>query len=138
MCSGAGAIGCIFIHEDISEKNHGDPKFPMLQGWWGNSLKTKFMMNDEFDPIPGADVFKLSNPSPLLMACLMASLDVSKSVNRKLQTRQNTAYHYFNKQLFHIADFQSNFGRRFAAEAVFAHRLSRIFIEPLLSQVEPV
>lgn len=48
----------------------------MYQGWWGNNNKTKFMMKEDFDPALGADSFKLSNPSPVLNAMLMSSLEV--------------------------------------------------------------
>ena len=50
----------------------------MYRGWWGNSNKTKFMMKEDFDPAMGADCFKLSNPSPVLNAMLMSSLEVCK------------------------------------------------------------
>ncbi|XP_054158129.1 kynureninase-like isoform X2 [Oppia nitens] len=75
LCSGAGGIGGIYVNEQYTE-NGGSATFPMLQGWWGNSIKTKFLMKDDFDPSIGADMFKLSNPSPVLNAMLMASLDI--------------------------------------------------------------
>lgn len=74
LCSGAGGIGAIFVHEKYFERDCDS--FPMLQGWWGNNMKTKFMMKEDFDPSFGADMFKLSNPSPVLNAMLMASLDI--------------------------------------------------------------
>lgn len=37
-----------------------------------------------FDPCVGADAFKLSNPPPLLVATLMAGLDVSGLVTNKV------------------------------------------------------
>jgi hypothetical protein len=43
--SGAGGIGGIFVHEKHTEKG-GNSQFPMLQGWWGNNIKTKFLMKD--------------------------------------------------------------------------------------------
>jgi kynureninase len=43
--SGAGGIGGIFINEKHTEKG-GNSLFPMLQGWWGNNIKTKFLMKD--------------------------------------------------------------------------------------------
>lgn len=45
LCSGAGGIGGIFINERYT-KNGGSQTFPMLQGWWGNNIKTKFMMKE--------------------------------------------------------------------------------------------
>ncbi len=45
------------------------------------NIKEKPIINikwiSDFDPCFGTDMFKLSNPSPILNAMLMASLDVS-------------------------------------------------------------
>ncbi|XP_022257443.1 kynureninase-like [Limulus polyphemus] len=49
----------------------------------GNIMKTELRPNDanqEFDPCDGADMFKLSNPPPLLSATLMASLEIFEQV----------------------------------------------------------
>ena len=73
--SGAGGIGAIYVNDRyLSEYSE---TFPMYQGWWGNNNKTKFMMKEDFDPALGADCFKLSNPSPVLNAMLMSSLEVT-------------------------------------------------------------
>lgn len=74
--SGAGGMAAIYIKEKhLKEAN--PETFPMYQGWWGVNNKTKFMMKEDFDPSPcAADMFKLSNPSPVLNAMLMSSLEV--------------------------------------------------------------
>ena len=75
MNSGAGGIGAIYVNERFLKSGSTD-FIPMYKGWWGNNLKTKFLMSDEFDPAHGADAFKLSNPSPVLNAMLMTSLEI--------------------------------------------------------------
>lgn len=67
-------MGAIYINDRyLAEYSE---TFPMYQGWWGNNNKTKFLMKEDFDPALGADSFKLSNPSPVLNAMLMSSLEV--------------------------------------------------------------
>ncbi|XP_076371512.1 kynureninase-like isoform X6 [Tachypleus tridentatus] len=78
--TGPGGIGCIFVHK--RHLNDGDDfVIPKLQGWWGNKIKTKFLMDKKFDPCDGADMFKLSNPAPLLSSTLMASLEIFEQTN---------------------------------------------------------
>jgi len=69
--SGPGNIGAIFVHK----KHANDNRF-RLAGWWGNNAETRFQMLDDFEPIPGAAGFKVSNPSALSLACLKASLEI--------------------------------------------------------------
>lgn len=49
---------------------------PRLSGWWGSDKNSRFAMENEFIPIPGASGFQLSNPSALDMTSVLASLDV--------------------------------------------------------------
>lgn len=70
--SGPGGISGIFIHE-----KHGlNSQQPRLSGWWGHDKKTRFQMGPEFNPIPGAEGWQLSNPPIFQLAALRASLDV--------------------------------------------------------------
>lgn len=69
--AGPGGIGGIFVHEKHAKDNR-----PRLAGWWGNNEQTRFAMHDEFDAIPGAQGFRMSNPSVLNTVCLYESLKV--------------------------------------------------------------
>jgi kynureninase len=70
--SGPGSLGGIFIHD-----NHGlDLSTPRLSGWWGHNKETRFRMRDEFDPLPGAEGWQLSNPPILPLAAMRASLEI--------------------------------------------------------------
>ena len=71
--SGPGAVAGAFVHE----KHHGE-KLPRLQGWWGHEKNTRFDMDNEFKPAPGADAWQLSNPPILSLAAVRASLEVFK------------------------------------------------------------
>ena len=70
--AGPGGIAGLFVHE-----NHiSDSSLPRFAGWWGNNKITRFQMLPDFDPMPGADSWQLSNPPILQLAALRASLDI--------------------------------------------------------------
>jgi kynureninase len=92
MNGGPGVIGGMFVHErhgkveevpttisDSANGTNSEPKLiykPRLSGWWGNDKSSRFRMDNNFVPIPGASGFQLSNPSALDMTSVIASLDV--------------------------------------------------------------
>ena len=47
-----------------------------LAGWWGTNKENRFKMEKEFDPIPTAEGWQLSNSPILNMAAHKASLDI--------------------------------------------------------------
>lgn len=69
---GPGAVAGGYIHE----RHHADAHIPRLNGWWGNDPQTRFEMAKEHQPSPTADAWQVSTPSPILQACLQASLDL--------------------------------------------------------------
>ncbi len=69
--AGPGAIGGCFVHE-----RHGDAALPRFAGWWGQRKDTRFAMGPDFEPIPGAEGWQVSNPPILATAPLIASLDI--------------------------------------------------------------
>jgi kynureninase len=70
--SGPGSLGGCFVHERHA---HND-KINRFAGWWGHNKATRFNMRHEFDALPGAEGWQLSNPPILSMAAIRASLDV--------------------------------------------------------------
>ncbi|KAL4618006.1 kynureninase isoform X1 [Arapaima gigas] len=69
--SGAGGLAGAFIHE-----KHTNSVRPTLLGWWGHELKTRFLMNNEMEMIPGVGGYRLSNQPILLVCPLQASLEI--------------------------------------------------------------
>lgn len=70
--AGPGGIAGAFIHERHS--NAFD--LPRFAGWWGNNKQTRFLMGPDFDPLPGAEGWQLSNPPIFQLAALRASLEI--------------------------------------------------------------
>lgn len=70
--SGPGGIAGVFVHE-----KHADSfDLPRFAGWWGHDKETRFLMDDEFIPMKGAEGWQLSNPPIFQMASLRASLEI--------------------------------------------------------------
>jgi len=69
--SGPGSLGGCFVHE----RHAHNENLNRFAGWWGHNKKTRFNMRHEFDALPGAEGWQLSNPPILSMAAIRASLD---------------------------------------------------------------
>lgn len=94
--SGPGGIGGLFFHE----KHHEDPSLHRFTGWWGHKLDTRFGMKAEFEPIPGAYSFRLSNPAVLPVVSLLATLENITQVGMKaLVTKQRLLTGYLETLL---------------------------------------
>ena len=70
--AGPGGIAGAFVHERHAQA-YGPPRFT---GWWGHNKKTRFQMGPDFDPLPGAEGWQLSNPPIFQLAALRASLEI--------------------------------------------------------------
>ncbi|MCS7188418.1 MAG: kynureninase [Bacteroidia bacterium] len=68
--AGPGAVGGLYISPEHFSK------VPLMAGWWGNRLETRFLMRPSFDPWADARAWMHSNPSPFSLAILEASLDI--------------------------------------------------------------
>jgi kynureninase len=70
--AGPGAIAGCFVHE----RHARNGKLPRFTGWWGHDKATRFQMGPNFQGIPGAEGWQVSNPSILSMAALRASMEI--------------------------------------------------------------
>lgn len=70
--SSAGNVAGLFVNE-----RHGnDTSINRFGGWWGHNKERRFLMENTFDPMQGAEGWQLSNAPVLGMAALKASLDI--------------------------------------------------------------
>ncbi|MDH3699330.1 MAG: kynureninase [Flavobacteriaceae bacterium] len=74
--AGPGGMGGAFIHE----RHLTNKELPRFEGWWGHNKKTRFQMRDDFDPIPTAEAWQLSNPPILAMVSVWSSLQLFDEV----------------------------------------------------------
>jgi kynureninase len=70
--SGPGGVSGAFIHQ----RHIQNTALPRLAGWWGHNKENRFKMEQQFQPIPTAEGWQLSNAPVLSMAAHKASLDI--------------------------------------------------------------
>ncbi len=76
MNSGPGGIAGCFVHERHLKRKD----LKRFTGWWGHDKATRFLMDDTFVPIEGAEGWQMSNETVLSMAALKASLEIFEEV----------------------------------------------------------
>ncbi|OIQ27924.1 MAG: kynureninase [Bacteroidetes bacterium MedPE-SWsnd-G2] len=83
--SGPGSLSGCFVHE----KHAHDKTLNRFTGWWSHNKQTRFNMRHEFDVLPGAEGWQLSNPPILSMAAIKASLDIFNEVGIEALTKKS-------------------------------------------------
>jgi len=83
--SGPGSLAGCFVHE----RHAYDKTLNRFTGWWSHNKQTRFNMRHEFDVLPGAEGWQLSNPPILSMAAIKASLDIFNKVGIKKLTEKS-------------------------------------------------
>ncbi|OUR94776.1 kynureninase [Flavobacteriales bacterium 34_180_T64] len=90
--SGPGSLAGCFVHE----RHAHNKDLNRFTGWWSHNKQTRFNMRHEFDVLPGAEGWQLSNPPILSMAAIKASLDIFNEVGmKKLNEKSRSLTGYF-------------------------------------------
>ncbi len=77
--SGPGGVAGIYIHEKFAR----DTSLQRFAGWWGSKKETRFSMPPNFEAIPSAEGWQMSNAPILSMAAHKASLDMFQEAGLK-------------------------------------------------------
>ena len=81
---GPGCIAGCFLHE----RHAHNWDLPRFAGWWGHDEKTRFEMPPNFQPMPGAEGWQLSNPPIVSLAVLRAAMELfHKAGMERLRTK---------------------------------------------------
>jgi len=87
-----GGVSGIYVHE----RHVDDQALPKLLGWWGTRRDTRFEMVNEFDAIPTAESWQISNGTALTNAALRGALEVVDEAGGmgplRAKSRQLTGY----------------------------------------------
>jgi kynureninase len=83
--SGPGSLSGCFVHE----RHAYNKKLNRFTGWWSHNKQTRFNMRHEFEVLPGAEGWQLSNPPILSMAAIKASLDMFNEVGMEKLTKKS-------------------------------------------------
>jgi kynureninase len=88
---GPGCIAGCFVHE----RHARNQQLPRFAGWWGHDKSSRFQMPAQFQPIPGAEGWQLSNPSILSLAALRASMEIfDEATIARLRAKSETLTAY--------------------------------------------
>ncbi|WP_224489652.1 kynureninase [Robertkochia flava] len=91
MNSGPGNLSGVFINQ----RYHGKEDIPRFEGWWGTKKETRFLMKPEFEPMPNAEAWQLSNAPVMSIAPYLASLTMFEEVGMdslREKSKKLTAY----------------------------------------------
>jgi kynureninase len=130
MNSGPGnASGC-FIHE----RHHNDPDLPRFAGWWGHNKERRFKMEQNFDPVHGADGWQVSNLPILSLAPYLASVEMFAEVGMdKIIRKRNQITSYLEFILHEIdKEVKGNFEIITPTNQVFFHGEGRSLFDYLM------
>ncbi|MDY8138607.1 kynureninase [Aquimarina sp. 2201CG5-10] len=98
--SGPGSLGGLFVHE----KHAHNKELKRFAGWWSHNKDTRFNMRQDFDVMPGAEGYQLSNPPILSMAAIKASLDIFEKVGMDVLREKSVALTGYLESLINEID----------------------------------
>lgn len=85
VSAGPGAIGGLYIHEQYAT----DVTMPRLAGWWGHDKTTRYQMPNQFNAIPTAEGWQMSNPVIFSITALHHALSIFDDIDLQAMREKN-------------------------------------------------
>lgn len=102
--SGPGSIAGAYVHQ----KHAKNTALHRLGGWWGHDKSTRFEMLPEFQPMPTAEGWQLSNAPVFSMAAHRASLDVFHAAGLEAIFKKGKDLAKFTKEMLLLVKNEFN------------------------------
>ena len=114
--SSPGGVSGIYVHE-----RHADNKgLKRFAGWWGHDKEQRFLMEDQFVPIKGAEGWQLSNAPVLGMAAHLASLQIFKEAGmERIGSKRDLITAYLEYLILKVSAENGNFLKIITPSSIF-------------------
>ncbi len=114
--SSPGGVSGIYVHE-----RHADNKgLKRFAGWWGHDKEQRFLMEDQFVPIKGAEGWQLSNAPVLGMAAHLASLQIFKEARmERIGSKRDLITAYLEYLILKVSAENGNFLKIITPSSIF-------------------
>ena len=114
--SSPGGVSGIYVHE-----RHADNKeLKRFAGWWGHDKEQRFLMEDQFVPIKGAEGWQLSNAPVLGMAAHLASLQIFKEAGmERIGSKRDLITAYLEYLILKVSSENEDFLKIITPSSIF-------------------
>jgi kynureninase len=114
--SSPGGVSGIFVHEKHAE----NPELKRFAGWWGHDKEQRFLMEDQFVPIKGAEGWQLSNAPVLGMAAHLSSLQIFKEAGmERIGSKRDLITAYLEYLILKVSKENGDFLKIITPNSIF-------------------
>ena len=114
--SSPGGVSGIFVHEKHAE----NAELKRFAGWWGHDKEQRFLMEDKFIPIKGAEGWQLSNAPVLGMAAHLASLQIFKEAGmERIGSKRDLITAYLEYLILKVSKENGDFLKIITPNSIF-------------------
>ncbi len=114
--SSPGGVSGIFVHEKHAE----NAELKRFAGWWGHDKEQRFLMEDQFVPIKGAEGWQLSNAPVLGMAAHLSSLKIFKDAGmERIGSKRDLITAYLEYLILKVSAENGNFLKIITPNSIF-------------------
>lgn len=114
--SSPGGVSGIFVHEKHAENS----ELKRFAGWWGHDKEQRFLMEDQFVPIKGAEGWQLSNAPVLGMAAHLSSLQIFKEAGmERIGSKRDLITAYLEYLILKVSKENGDFLKIITPKSIF-------------------